>query len=65
MKQNSDIADGKIKADAPAAQLYDLEADPAQSRNVIREHPEQAALMAKHLAELQWQSRTAPPFSKP
>jgi arylsulfatase A len=50
---NSDIANGKIKPDAPDAQLYDLAADPSQARNVIREHPQQAALMAKHLAELQ------------
>jgi arylsulfatase A len=49
----SDITNGKIKPDAPAAQLYDLEVDRAQSRNIIREHPEQAALMAKHLAEFQ------------
>ena len=50
---NSDIADGQIKPDAPDAQLYDLETDRAQSRNIIREHPKQAALMAKHLSELQ------------
>ncbi len=49
---NSDIVDGKIKNDAPEAQLYDLEADRSQSRNIIREHPEQAARMAKHLADL-------------
>ncbi len=64
-ERNSDIARGKIKADAPAAQLYDLAADRSQSRNVIREHPEQAELMAKHLAELQQQPRSAPPLSKP
>ena len=52
---NSDIADGAIKPNAPAAQLYDLEADRSQSHNIIREHPEQAALMDKHLAELQRQ----------
>ena len=60
---NSDIVDGKFKPAAPAAQLYDLEADRSQSRNIIREHPEQAALMAKHLADLQQQPRSAPSFS--
>ena len=55
---NSDIADGKIKPDAPDAQLYDLESDRSQSRNVIREHPEQAERMAKHLADLQKQPRS-------
>lgn len=64
-EKNSDIADGKIKAAAPAAQLYDLEADRSQSRNIIREYPEQAELMAEHLAELQKKPRSTPPFSKP
>jgi arylsulfatase A-like enzyme len=64
-EKNSDIADGKIKAGAPAAQLYDLDADLSESRNVIREHPEQAAVMAKHLADLQRQPRSTPPFSNP
>ena len=38
--QNSDIEDGKIKADAPSAQLYDLEADLRESTNLYRKHPE-------------------------
>ena len=37
---NSDIEDGKIKKDAPPAQLYDLEADVNQTQNVYNEHPE-------------------------
>ncbi|MCS7469940.1 arylsulfatase [Stieleria sp. ICT_E10.1] len=37
---NSDIEDGKIKKDAPPAQLYDLEADVSQTRNVYNERPE-------------------------
>lgn len=37
---NSDIENGKIKPDAPPAQLYDLESDPTQKRNVYNEHPE-------------------------
>jgi len=57
---NSDIADGKLKPNAPAAQLYDLEADPGQARNVIREHPEVAKALSQRLSELQTQTRTAP-----
>jgi arylsulfatase A-like enzyme len=39
-QENSDIVDGKIREDAPPAQLYNLEKDPTQNRNVYREHPE-------------------------
>ena len=37
---NSDIEKGKIKKDAPPAQLYDLEADVEQTNNLYRQHPE-------------------------
>ncbi|TWU38849.1 Arylsulfatase [Novipirellula aureliae] len=37
---NSDIEDGKIKKEAPPAQLYDLENDVNQTQNVYRENPE-------------------------
>lgn len=37
---NSDIENGKIKKDAPPAQLYDLQADVSQTQNLHREHPE-------------------------
>lgn len=36
---NSDIEDGKIQPDAPAAQLYDLESDVNETQNVHDEHP--------------------------
>jgi arylsulfatase A-like enzyme len=39
---NSDVEDGKIKADAPPAQLYDLKADPTQKVNVYNQHPKVA-----------------------
>jgi len=39
--KNSDVDEnGKIKKDAPPAQLYDLEADLKQTRNLYREYPE-------------------------
>ncbi len=37
---NSDIEDGKLKKDAAPGQLYDLEADVNQTRNLYNEHPE-------------------------
>ena len=41
-RMNSDIANGKIKPDAPKAQLYDLQNDLEQKNNVILEYPEVA-----------------------
>ncbi|WP_372774719.1 arylsulfatase [Mangrovibacterium sp.] len=38
--KNSDIENGKIKEDAPPAQLYDLEKDVNQSTNLYNEYPE-------------------------
>ena len=37
---NSDIVDGKIRKDAPPAQLYDLHADVNQTKNVHDEYPD-------------------------
>ena len=37
---NSDIENGRIKEDAPPAQLYDLEADVNQTQNLYKEYPE-------------------------
>ena len=37
---NSDIENGRIKSDAPPAQLYDLEADVNQTKNLYNEYPE-------------------------
>lgn len=49
---NSDIEDGKLKPDAPDAQLYNLTADPTQKVNVIAEHPEVAARLKHQLEQL-------------
>ncbi|CAA6692125.1 MULTISPECIES: arylsulfatase [unclassified Lentimonas] len=46
---NSDIENGKIKKDAPRAQLYDLEADVNQTQNVFNQNPEVAQQMAADL----------------
>lgn len=43
--ENSDIENSKVKADAPPAQLYDLETDLKQTTNLYQEHPEVVAEM--------------------
>ncbi|AKJ63698.1 sulfatase family protein [Kiritimatiella glycovorans] len=44
--ENSDITpEGEIRAGAPEAQLYNLDDDPGQHRNIVVEHPEKAAEM--------------------
>ena len=48
---NSDIENGELKADASPAQLYDLEADRNQTKNLYKEYPEVVAQMAALLAE--------------
>ncbi len=48
---NSDIEDGKIKKGAPPAQLYDLEADRNQSKNLYNEYPEVVQEMEAALKE--------------
>ncbi len=46
---NSDIADGKIKPDAAPAQLYNLDEDPYQSKNLYFSHPEIVTEMKEDL----------------
>jgi hypothetical protein len=47
---NSDIENGRLKEDAPPAQLYDLEADVNQTRNLHDELPEVVKEMSALLA---------------
>ena len=42
---NSDIENGRIKKNAPRAQLYHLRNDPNQKRNIIRQHAETVATL--------------------
>lgn len=37
---NSDIENGKVKKNAPPAQLYDLEADVNETKNLYNDYPE-------------------------
>lgn len=53
---NSDIENGKIKEDAPPAQLYDLEADVNQTQNLYNKHPEVVAELAAELKKLRPQA---------
>ncbi|AWW33305.1 arylsulfatase [Echinicola strongylocentroti] len=50
--QNSDMENGKRKADAPPAQLYDMANDPNQTQNVYHEYPEVVTAMDTRLVEL-------------
>ena len=38
-RTNNDVLDGKIRPEAPPAQLYDLGQDPYQAQNVYAQHP--------------------------
>ena len=64
---NSDIENGKIKAGAPPAQLYDLEADVNQTKNLFYDHPEVTQEMAAAIKAARQEaatgvdSRRAPP----
>ena len=48
---NSDIEGGKIKPDAPPAQLYDLENDIGEQENVLKDHPDVVKRLAGYLAD--------------
>ena len=48
---NSDIENGRIREDAPPAQLYDLEADLTQKQNVYDQHPDVVAELQALLDE--------------
>ena len=57
---NSDIAGGKLKPDAPPAQLYDLATDPHQRTNVHDERSKVAGEMKAFLKRCTSSARTAP-----
>jgi arylsulfatase A len=46
------------KAGEPAGQLYDLAADPTETKNVWLEHPDVVARLSLRLRELQATERT-------
>ena len=59
---NSDITpEGTIKKDAPPQQLYDLEGDLSQAKNVIRDNPAEARKLKALLKKIKTAKRSAPP----
>lgn len=59
-EKNSDIENGEIKPGAPAEQLYNLQTDRSQSRNVIRDYPETADMMRELLNHYKTAGQTRP-----
>jgi hypothetical protein len=58
---NSDVtAAGKLKPDAPPAQLYDLAADLGETKNVFHDHPGIVARLRKLYAGLVKNGRSRP-----
>ena len=57
---NSDMAHGRVKPDAPKAQLYNLKSDPYQAENVIEQNPEIANRLKRRLAAIQAARKTRP-----
>ena len=52
---NSDVENGRIRHDAPPAQLYNLQTDPCQTKNVYNEYPEIVTELAAVLES--WQAK--------
>ena len=57
---NSEIEDGKLKSNAAQEQLYDLETDPTQKKNLYYEFPEIVADMKADLNKIINSERTTP-----
>lgn len=51
-QQNSDIENGKLKENAPPAQLYNLETDLSEKHNLYSEYPEIVKRMQQKLEEI-------------
>ena len=57
---NSDVENGQLQSRSAHEQLYDLAADPRQTKNVVLENPDIARRMRARLSEIRKQPRTAP-----
>ena len=57
---NSDVVNGKLRNDAPPAQLYDLSNDPSQKENLYGKRPDIVERMREELALKLKAERTAP-----
>jgi arylsulfatase A len=54
-----------LTAGMPRFQLYDLEADPAETRNVMTEHPEEVARLGRALRKIIEDGRSTPGARQP
>ena len=61
---NSDIENGRIKKDAPKAQLYNLESDPNQTSNLHDEYPDVVNELSALLAPYKEKLKKATPRKK-
>lgn len=62
-QRTSDVdAEGRIKGDAPAVQLYDLLADPSQNKNVASEHSDVVKAFQSRVDAYRQQIPTTPPL---
>ena len=59
-QSNSDIVKGKLKKNAPAAQLYNLALDSSQGKNVIQQNPDRLKSMQTRLEKIKAASSTRP-----
>ena len=59
-QKNSDIAHGRIKENAPPAQLYNLEKDLSETHNLYEDYPEKVEEMQLELERLQQVRQTRP-----
>lgn len=57
---NSDVDQGKIKTDAPAVQLYNLEEDPYETQNLASKFPKVVKEMEALLASMKQSNKTRP-----
>lgn len=62
---NSDIENGRLRKDAPPAQLYNLDEDLTQTKNVYRDHPEVVKEMETLLNSYRPKKNAAPPRARP
>lgn len=58
--ENSDVnADGSVRSDAPATQLYNLKADPSQRENIVLKNPERAAALNRLLQTIRAERKSS------
>ncbi len=59
-QQNSDIKNGKLKDDAPPMQLYNLETDLSETKNLFSKYPEMVKELHEKLEEIRHSKKSRP-----